>query len=49
MAYAFDDPRRSTAFALLANIIHEGLLTDEELKQFSSEAQEHIEGIKRMR
>jgi hypothetical protein len=49
MAYAFDDPRRSTAFALLANIIHEGLLTDEELKQFSYEAQEHIEGIKRMR
>lgn len=49
MAYAFDDPRRSTAFALLANIIHEGLLTDEELKQFSYEAQEHIEEIKRIR
>lgn len=34
MAVAFDDPRRSNAFLLLANIIGEELLTAEELKQF---------------
>jgi hypothetical protein len=48
IAAAFDDPRRSTAFLLLANIIAEELLTEEELQQFSPEAQERIESIKRM-
>lgn len=42
LAAAFDDPRRSNAFMLLANIIGEGLLTEEELKQFSPEAQARI-------
>lgn len=37
MAAAFDDPHRSNAFLLLANIIGEELLTAEELKQFSHE------------
>jgi hypothetical protein len=49
LAAAFDDPRRSTAFILLANIIAEGLLTEEELRQFSSEVQERLEGIKDLR
>lgn len=33
MARAFDDQRRSIALVRLVNIINEGLLTDEELKQ----------------
>src|SRR5687767_10406408 len=37
MALAFDDLRRSTALMRLVNIINEGLLTGEELKQFSQE------------
>src|ERR1700730_7202986 len=37
MARAFDDPRRSTAFFLLANIKASDLLTDEEFSQFSPE------------
>ena len=37
MARAFDDLRRSTALMRLVNIINEGLLTDDELKQFSQE------------
>jgi hypothetical protein len=45
MAAAFDDPRRSNAFLLLANIISEGLLTAEELKQFSQDAQARIKII----
>lgn len=45
MAAAFDDPRRSNAFLLLANIIGEELLTAEELKQFSHEAQARIKMI----
>jgi hypothetical protein len=47
LAAAFDDPRRSNAFILLANMIGEGLLTAEELKQFSREAQNSIEVIKK--
>jgi hypothetical protein len=39
MARAFDDLRRSTALMRLVNVINEGLLTDEELKQFSQELQ----------
>jgi hypothetical protein len=49
MSSAFDDASRSTAFLLLANIISEGLLTEEELKQFSREAQQYIEGIRELR
>ena len=49
MAAAFDDPRRSTAFILLANMIGEELLTEEELKQFSLEAQDRIEVINKLR
>ena len=49
MAAAFDDPRRSTAFILLANMIREELLTEEELKQFSLEAQERTEAINKLR
>jgi hypothetical protein len=45
MAVAFDDPRRSNAFLLLANMIGEELLTAEELKQFSHEAQARIKMI----
>ncbi len=49
MASAFNDPRRSTAFILLANIIREQLLTDDELKQFSPEVREAIKVIERIR
>lgn len=49
MAAAFDDPSRSTAFLLLANIIGEGLLTDEELNQFSHESQARIKTISELR
>jgi hypothetical protein len=45
MAGAFNDPRRSNAFILLANIKEQGLLTEEELMQFSPEAHEAIEVI----
>jgi hypothetical protein len=45
MASAFNDPRRSNAFILLANIKQEGLLTEEELMQFSPEARNAIEII----
>ena len=38
IASAFNDPRRSNAFILLANIMHEDLLTESELDQFSPEA-----------
>ena len=48
MAATFDDPRRSTAFLLLCNMIAEELLTEEELKQFSLEAQERIEIINKL-
>jgi hypothetical protein len=49
MAAAFDDPRRSTAFILLANMIREELLREEELKQFSLEAEERIDAINKLR
>ncbi|MGI8734504.1 MAG: hypothetical protein ACR2LM_14520 [Pyrinomonadaceae bacterium] len=49
MASAFNDPRRSSAFILLANINAEGLLTEEELAQFSPEVREAIEVIDRIR
>jgi len=49
LAAAFDDPRRSNAFLLLANIIAEGLLSAEELKQFSQEAQARIKTIQELR
>jgi hypothetical protein len=45
MARAFNDLRRSSAFILLANIKHEGLLTAAELDQFSPEARQAIEVI----
>ena len=49
MAVTFDDPRRSNAFLLLANMIDEELLAPEELKQFSLEVQERIEVINELR
>lgn len=49
IALTFDDPSRSRAFVLLANMIGEDLLTDEEFKQFSLEAQERIEVISKLR
>ena len=49
MASAFDDPRRSNAFLLLANIVAEELLTEEELQQFSQEGKEHIEAMAKIR
>jgi hypothetical protein len=45
MASAFNDPRRSNAFILLANIKHEGLLIEAEWMQFSQEARNAIEAI----
>ena len=49
MARAFDDPKRSMAFIQLANIIEEGLLTDDELNQFSAETREAVEVIEHLR
>jgi hypothetical protein len=49
MARAFNDPRRSNAFILLANIKEQGLLTEEELMQFSPDAREAIEVIDSIR
>jgi glutaredoxin 2 len=49
MASAFDDLRRSNAFVLLANIKQQGLLTEEELMQFSPEARDAIEAIESIR
>ena len=45
IASAFNDPRRSNAFILLANIMNEDLLTESELDQFSSEVRQRIELI----
>ena len=45
IAGAFNDPRRSNAFILLANIKHEGLLTVAELDQFSPEARQAVDAI----
>jgi hypothetical protein len=49
MARGFNDPRRSNAFILLANIKEQGLLTDQELMQFSPEVREAIEVIDSIR
>ena len=49
MATTFDDSRRSTAFLLLANINAEGLLTEEEFKEFSPELQERLQVINELR
>ena len=49
IANAFNNPRRSNAFILLANIEYEGLLTAAELNQFSPEARQAIEAIESVR
>jgi len=49
LATVFNDSRRSTAFLLLANIVAEELLTQEELEQFSPEVRERIEVINELR
>ena len=46
IARAFDDLRRSTALMQVVHIINEGLLTDEELRQFSQEFQTRIDSIR---
>jgi hypothetical protein len=45
----FDDPRRSTALILLANMKHEGLLPAAEWAQFSPETRQAIEVIEYIR
>jgi hypothetical protein len=42
MGQAFNDPRRSTGFILLANIRGNDLLTDDEFSQFSPEMRESV-------
>jgi len=49
IARTFNDPRRSNALILLANIKHEGLLTAAELARFSSETREAIKDIEHVR
>jgi hypothetical protein len=49
IAIAFNDPRRSTAFIELANIVGEDLLTKAELNQFSEDLRGRIERISRLR
>ena len=49
IASAFNDPRRSNAFILLASILREGLLTESELDQFSPEARQRINVIENIR
>src|SRR5688572_8002268 len=49
IAGAFNDPRRSNAFILLANVRQEGLLTDEEWMQFTPETRETIKVIESVR
>jgi hypothetical protein len=49
MALTFDNPRRSVAIIQLANIVDEGLLTDDELNQFSAETREAVEVIQHLR
>ena len=46
IARTFGNLRRSTALVRLVDIVNEGLLTDEELKQFSQELQVQIDAIK---
>ena len=49
MARSFDDPRRSNAFIMIANIRGSQLLTDEEFSQFSPETREAVELILKIR
>ena len=49
IARTFNDPRRSNALILLANVKHEGLLTAAELAQFSPETRQAIEDIEHVR
>jgi hypothetical protein len=49
IARAFNDPRRSNALILLANIKREGLLTEAELARFSPETREAIRVIEDVR
>src|SRR6185295_18951807 len=49
MAVTFDDPKRSNVFLLLANMMAEEVLTEEEIEQFSLEVQERIEVINELR
>ena len=49
LAGIFDDPRRSNALILLANIIEEELLSEEEISQFSPEAMAAVDSIMRIR
>jgi hypothetical protein len=49
MARAFNNPKRSMAIIQLANIIEEGLLTNNELKELSAETREAVEVIEHLR
>jgi hypothetical protein len=49
MGRTFNDLRRSKAMILLVNIKHEGLLTADELTQFSPETLQAIEDIEYIR
>lgn len=49
MARTFDDPRRSTAIALLTNLAEADLLTEEEFSQFSPQTRDTVEAILEMR
>lgn len=49
LGWAFNDPRRSNALILLANIKHEGLLTPDEFARFSEQTREAIESIEHIR
>ncbi|HKE55062.1 MAG TPA: hypothetical protein VKB46_00105 [Pyrinomonadaceae bacterium] len=49
LAGIFDDPRPSNALVLLASIIEEDLLNEEEISQFGPEALEAVESIMRIR
>jgi hypothetical protein len=49
IGWAFNDPRRSNALILLANIKREGLLTPDEFAQFSEQTREAIESIEYVR
>jgi|SRR5215813_9802324 len=49
IARTFEDLRRSNALILLANMKHEGLLTADELGQFSPETRQAIETIEYIR
>jgi len=49
IGWAFNDPRRSNALILLANIKQEGLLTPDEFARFSEQTREAIENIEYVR